>query len=95
MAANSFRRAVNSATLLLPGRPDIVDDDLFGRDKFSRHLRNLIGNLQRNACHAVQIAVQQIAVIDGQSADVHRQPDVQDMAIGVRANRSAGKYRDT
>ena len=58
-----FRRAVNSATLSLR-RTNIIEHDFLRRHKFGRHIRNFIGDFQRNSRHAVQIAMQQIAIMN-------------------------------
>jgi hypothetical protein len=75
------------------GGADIVEHDFLRRYKLGRHLRNFAGDFQRYASHSVQIAMQQIAVVNRQPTNVYRQPDVENMTIGMRANRARSEHR--
>ena len=58
----------------------------------SGRISHLVRDLQRDRDHPVDIAVQQIAGVDRQSADADRQTDVQDVAERVRADGGPRKH---
>ena len=78
---------------LRPGAAGIVHDDPLRLAEFRGRAGHFAGDLQGNVRHAVGVAVQEVALSDHEPAHADRQFQVQQVAIGVRADRGPGEDR--
>src|SRR5262249_51456291 len=95
-ALQALAQSAYSPPALLVGRGVALRGDLAGLhvveahrlrgDELGTRLRGRLGDGERNRRHAVAVAVQQVAGVNHDAADAHRDVDAFDMAVAMSAH---------